>query len=342
MEVNVPFEEVIEKYNIVVKGRRGKQLKAICPLHEDKDPSLSINTEKGVWWCFSCSRGGDVIKFVMEIEKVDFKEALKILGVDQVSQKYLKAPRTWEGCDAIVDILKDAPHYQAKGADVGDLLFGFETIKPTLEKLPNSILSLVSPLIQEKLGISKKLLFEEFEKDVWVSFFDDLKLVAYNNTDPMNYELYIKGQKIFFPSPKSLFSFNNFELKYFQLFKTLPLQMKPLQWKKGIVMLAERMEGQIMPDETRAEVIIQEGLQDFAGEAEIFEEKEFEKWEGSFYAILEKDGELYTHLDKITNFLRSKKIEGSRKDIVVAARNQGFEQAKPYISGKQVRLWRLK
>ena len=60
--------------------KNGKGYKGLCPFHEDKTPSLSVNPETNLWQCFGCSAGGDVIRFVELVDKVDFKEALKRLS----------------------------------------------------------------------------------------------------------------------------------------------------------------------------------------------------------------------------------------------------------------------
>jgi len=60
--------------------KNGKGYKGLCPFHEDKTPSLSVNPDTNLWQCFGCNAGGDVIRFVELIDKVDFKEAIKRLS----------------------------------------------------------------------------------------------------------------------------------------------------------------------------------------------------------------------------------------------------------------------
>lgn len=50
---------------------------ARCPFHEDRLASLSINDEKGLWYCFAGCGGGDVFSFIMKAEKCDFRSALE-------------------------------------------------------------------------------------------------------------------------------------------------------------------------------------------------------------------------------------------------------------------------
>lgn len=52
----------------------------LCPFHKDKTPSLSVDQSKGLYHCFGCGAGGDVIKFVMEADSLTFPEALRRLA----------------------------------------------------------------------------------------------------------------------------------------------------------------------------------------------------------------------------------------------------------------------
>lgn len=58
----------------------GKNFKAACPFHKEKTPSLIISPDRGIWHCFGCGVGGDVIKFLMLYENLEFYDALKILA----------------------------------------------------------------------------------------------------------------------------------------------------------------------------------------------------------------------------------------------------------------------
>ncbi|MDP1706546.1 MAG: DNA primase [bacterium] len=59
----------------------GRNFKALCPFHQEKTPSFIVSPEKQLWRCFgSCGEGGDIIKFLMRYENIDFVEALKILA----------------------------------------------------------------------------------------------------------------------------------------------------------------------------------------------------------------------------------------------------------------------
>jgi len=60
--------------------RAGSSVKALCPFHKEKTPSFHINAQKQIFHCFGCGVGGDVFKFVMQYEGVDFIGAVKILA----------------------------------------------------------------------------------------------------------------------------------------------------------------------------------------------------------------------------------------------------------------------
>jgi DNA primase len=64
----------------VALKRAGKNFQGLCPFHREKTPSFSVSQEKQFYKCFGCGAGGDVIKFVQNILKVDFKEAIEFLA----------------------------------------------------------------------------------------------------------------------------------------------------------------------------------------------------------------------------------------------------------------------
>ena len=71
--------EVIEEYTPVID--RGNYCVALCPFHKEKRPSLSINREKGVFYCFGCMATGNMFTFVTQIENITKKEALEKLAL---------------------------------------------------------------------------------------------------------------------------------------------------------------------------------------------------------------------------------------------------------------------
>lgn len=70
--------DVVGKY--ISLTQKGKNYFGVCPFHDDHSPSMSVSPEKQIYTCFSCGATGNVITFVMNYEKVNYVEALKILG----------------------------------------------------------------------------------------------------------------------------------------------------------------------------------------------------------------------------------------------------------------------
>ncbi len=71
--------EVVGSY-IPLKRAGGNSWKACCPFHQEKTPSFHVRGDKQVFHCFSCGKGGDVFRFVMERENVPFPEAAHLLA----------------------------------------------------------------------------------------------------------------------------------------------------------------------------------------------------------------------------------------------------------------------
>ena len=60
--------------------RSGSRFKGLCPFHNEDTPSFSIDPDQNLYYCFGCGNGGDVFKFIQEIEGVGFLESIRILG----------------------------------------------------------------------------------------------------------------------------------------------------------------------------------------------------------------------------------------------------------------------
>ncbi|NQV13037.1 MAG: DNA primase [Parcubacteria group bacterium] len=85
--MNKPSEDIKDRLDIaeliqeyIPLKKVGGNFKACCPFHNEKTPSFMVSADKQIWHCFGCSKGGDIFAFVMEMEGLEFVDALKMLA----------------------------------------------------------------------------------------------------------------------------------------------------------------------------------------------------------------------------------------------------------------------
>ncbi|MGH9862994.1 MAG: DNA primase [Candidatus Acidiferrales bacterium] len=76
--------------------KSGQNFLGLCPFHSEKTPSFAVHPLKQIYHCFGCGAGGDVFKFVMEMEKVDFPEALRLVAEKAGVRLPARRPRSPE------------------------------------------------------------------------------------------------------------------------------------------------------------------------------------------------------------------------------------------------------
>ncbi len=103
VKARVDIVEFLSRY-LTLKPS-GKNYKARCPFHPDDTPSLTVSPEKGLWHCFGCGAGGDVLGFLMRIEKLTFPEALARLAQEVGVELRGGGPRAelYQACQAAAD-----------------------------------------------------------------------------------------------------------------------------------------------------------------------------------------------------------------------------------------------
>jgi DNA primase len=73
------IDDVVSQY-VTLRSAGGGSMKGLCPFHDEKSPSFNVTPSKQMFYCFGCGAGGDVIKFVMEIDGLGFTETVERLA----------------------------------------------------------------------------------------------------------------------------------------------------------------------------------------------------------------------------------------------------------------------
>ena len=79
-EVRISNDIVDVVMEYVKLERKGKDYFGLCPFHKEKTPSFSVVPTKQIFYCFGCGKGGNVIHFIMNIENLEYIEAVKLLA----------------------------------------------------------------------------------------------------------------------------------------------------------------------------------------------------------------------------------------------------------------------
>jgi DNA primase len=75
----VRIDEVVREY-VTLKSAGGGSLKGLCPFHDERSPSFHVTPSRGMWYCFGCGEGGDVINFVQKVDHLSFAETIEKLA----------------------------------------------------------------------------------------------------------------------------------------------------------------------------------------------------------------------------------------------------------------------
>ena len=175
------IESVVGRY--VLLKRSGGNLWGLCPFHSEKTPSFSVNPAKGIYKCFGCGKGGNAISFIMEIEHLNYPEAIRHLG----ALYGVEIPETTSSGNDIskdeknrvYDILKEAAKFYYKSFNDPDIG------KPARE-------------YAAKRGLSKQTLDNfgiGYSPMSWNALYDYLKSKGYKDAELLNSGIFKKSEK---------------------------------------------------------------------------------------------------------------------------------------------------
>src|SRR4051812_5638047 len=121
--------DVVQPYVKLTKA--GKYYRGLTPFGKEKTPSFYVNPERGTYYCFSTSQGGDHFEFIQKMEGVDFKGALKILaekaGVEIQYSGGGERARDTQKLDRLREAMTEAERFFARHLPDGSDAFAYAT-----------------------------------------------------------------------------------------------------------------------------------------------------------------------------------------------------------------------
>jgi DNA primase len=102
IRARVPLAEVIQRRTRLIK--RGREYTGLCPFHNEKSPSFTVNEEKGFFHCFGCGVHGDVIGWTMQSGNLGFREAIEALAAEAGLEVPRDSPQERETAQRTIDL----------------------------------------------------------------------------------------------------------------------------------------------------------------------------------------------------------------------------------------------
>lgn len=166
------IHDVVSKYVHLKKA--GNSYVGLCPFHNEKTPSFSVSPQRGVFHCFGCGVGGDVISFLMKIENIPFYEAVKKLA----DMSGITLPQVTEYDKGNSEKIKKQKEKLFELNREAALFF--------YENLKDSQKSIEYLKKRQLTGALAKTFWLGFAPDSWNSLFDYLRGKGYTESDIFN------------------------------------------------------------------------------------------------------------------------------------------------------------
>ena len=174
-----PIEEVVGQY--VSLTRKGSNLFGLCPFHSEKTGSFSVQPEKGIFYCFGCHKGGGVIQFAMDIENLDYPDAVRWLA-KRAGMEVPEDGSRREGYhrqERLKELCRDAARYFHEQLSTD----GAKTAREYLAKRQ------VTPATVTRFGLG-------FSQDSWSGLMDAMKAKGYTEQELITAKLDLIAQRV--------------------------------------------------------------------------------------------------------------------------------------------------
>ena len=178
------INQIVQSSNIVdIIGeyvdlkRAGSSLKGLCPFHNEKTPSFTVDEKKQLFHCFGCGAGGDVVSFIMQKEGLNYPESLKFLANKAgISIDYTEDPEINKKNNQLYEINKDIMMFYYKNLLTDRRAQAYLKNRGLSSKIVNTFM----------LG---------FAKDSWNDLYDYIKAKNYSEEDLEDLGLIKKSSK---------------------------------------------------------------------------------------------------------------------------------------------------
>ena len=99
----------------VTLKKTGKNYSGLCPFHQEKTPSFSVEPDKQFYYCFGCGKGGNAIGFVMDFDNIEYPQAIETLassmGLEVPREESAQLQKQRELNQALYDVLQKASNF---------------------------------------------------------------------------------------------------------------------------------------------------------------------------------------------------------------------------------------
>ena len=169
--------DVVSQYVRLTK-RTGANLFGLCPFHSEKTPSFSVNRDRQIYHCFGCGKGGGVINFIMEVENLDFPDAVAFLA----RRANMPMPEEAEGEDTsrrkrLLELNKEAARF-----------FYAQLVAPTGRPAQEYVTRRqISPAMVRNFGLG-------YAPDSWNALTDAMRQKGYSDQDLFDAGLMKRGR----------------------------------------------------------------------------------------------------------------------------------------------------